>query len=174
MGLVDRIMFQGWPRPLRSGEQPHLTLDLTHGMLGPFRVLSEARLLRQHLGPPVSWKRMREGQWLYPALSLAFDVSGEVIEGYTLVVRQPESSVFAAWAKRWQPFAGAVSFPDMFKAYPEALRIETFLRHAGEPTRREDGDEDTFLYYHDPPAYGKVSFDVEFTAQGDLVSLEIY
>ncbi len=57
MGLREHIIFRNWPRPLEEFGVPDLTLDLSVGSVGSFRLESSVEILKQRLDAPGSWKR---------------------------------------------------------------------------------------------------------------------
>ncbi len=176
VGLLEKIFFRNWPRPLDHSGPPDLTLDLARGALGSLRINDSAELLKQRLGPPASWNRLRkQGAWFYPQLGVGFDTDEGLIYSFTVVPRKPEWSSLFKWEKIWKPWSGVILFPDGHKVAGLKAKLEEFLKHAGQPASREDEDhEDILLQYNSSSNLPEGGFDVEFTPEGELLSLELY
>lgn len=175
MGLLETIFFRNWPRPRHSGDRHDLTLDLARGALGAFRLGVPVQLLKERLGPPVSWHHLRKsGRWLYPELGIIFESARDRIDAFSVITRRPEWSSFQKWQNIWRPWAGTLRFPDGFKTCTKDIRLAAFLEHAGRPTNQEQEEEDVLLQYSDSPKFRHIAFDVEFTLQGDLISLYLW
>lgn len=152
-----------------------LTLDLANGALGGFRLGGSVQSLKERLGPPVSWNDLRRsGHWLYPELGTIFESSRGIIDGFGLITRKPECSLFRKWQSLWQPWSGVIRFPDGFKTSCKDARLAGFLEHAGRPSNQEKENEDILLQYSDSPKFLYIAFDVEFALQGDLISLHLW
>ncbi len=176
MGLLEKFFFRNWPRPLDYLAPPDLSLDLARGALGSLRLNDSVELLKQRLGPPVSWNRMRRGgKWLYPELGVSLDSDEGLVYSFDVVPRKPEWSALLEWSKVWKPWSGTLLFPDGFTHSGLESKLDDFLKHAGEPAQREDEDhEDILLEYDGSPSFPDGGFDVEFTPEGELLNLTLY
>ena len=133
-------------------------------------------MLKERLGSSVSWHHWRKlEQWLDRGLGDTFDSSEGVMGGFGLVTRKPERFWLKGWMDLWRPWSASISFPDGNKTYPLEVKLGDFVRHAGEPTsRKNEEDEDILLQYSDSPNFPDLEFDVEFTLEGELMSLTLF
>ncbi len=176
MGLLEKFFFRNWPHPLDYPGPPDLTLDLARGALGTLRLNDSVELLKERLGPPASWNRMRKGgQWLYPELGVSFDSDEGLVNSFDVVPRKPEGSALFEWSKVWKPWSGTILFADGFRVSGLEAKLDDFLGHAGKPAHRENEDhEDILLQYDGSSNFPEGGFDVEFTPEGELLNLELY
>lgn len=176
MGLLERIFFRDWPRPLDDSGPPDLTLDLARGALGAIRLNDSVETLKERFGPPVSWNRWRKyGEWHYPQLGVWFESFEGVIEGSYLIPRDGEQwSLYPGWADLWEPWAGSICFPSGAKISALEVRPDDFVEHLGKPSQRQVDAEAIELTYEHSPKLDQVDVDAEFSPRGELRSLYLY
>jgi len=175
MGLQEWLFFRNWPRPRQGGGPPDLNLDIAKRTLGIFKEDTLVETLKERLGPPVSWSRMRhQRQWVYPDLGVIFESECGLIVEYLVVTRQPELSPLRKWQGLWQAWSGSIAFPDGFRRQGLEIRLDDFLKHLEEPTDRDDEDgEGTTLVYSLTKQLPDIDLEVEFTPEGELRNLDI-
>ncbi len=177
MGLMEKLFFRNWPRPLDTRGRPDLALDLYTGAVGSFQVNSKAESLKEKLGPPASWNRWRNrGAWHYPELGIWFETSkAGMIESIHLVSREGDQYEYCpGWKGLWKPWTGSIRFPDGTRVPALDVKPDHFISYAGEPDQRDDDPDGNEFIYCDPPRFSNFGFDVEFTAGGEFSGLELY
>jgi hypothetical protein len=177
MGLLEKIFFRDWPRPLETRSAPDLSLDLVSKSLGPFTIDKSAESLKERLGPPANWRVWKnKRRWHYPELGVWFESSKDgVLERISLSVREESSYANCpGWTERWKPWSGSIRFPsgDILPAL--TTKLDDFIKFAGEPDDRYDDEEEHELYYCEEPRFCDYGFDVDFTVAGELSALELY
>lgn len=109
MGLVEAIVFRGWPRPERPEK---LVLDLTRPSLCGLRLGEPGSRVREVLGAPASWREKRKrGCWAYPAWGLRVDVPADrEVESFRIALQRPEEGLTPTRLP-WQSFSGQIVLP---------------------------------------------------------------
>lgn len=177
MGLMEKIFFRDWPRPLETRSAPDLDLDLATKSLGPFMIDKSAQTLKERLGPPANWRVWKnKRRWHYPELGVWFESSKEgMLERINVIVREEASySICPGWIERWKPWAGSIRFQSGDTLPASAAKLDDFIKFAGQPDDRYDGETEHDLYYCEEPRFMDFGFDVEFTIEGELSGLELY
>ncbi|HEX8435491.1 hypothetical protein [Archangium sp.] len=137
MGLMEALVFRGWPRPESPGK---LVLDLTRPSLCGLRLAEPASRVREVLGAPASWReKKRRGCWAYPAWGLRVDVPGDQeVESFRVALQRPEQGLTVSRLP-WRSFTGQLILPqgtlpasrvtrqDFEKAFSKPTEVDELL-----------------------------------------------
>ena len=141
MGLMEAVLFRGWPRPERP---ERLVLDLTRPSLCGIRLGEPAGRVREVLGAPASWREKRRGCWAYPAWGLRLDVPADrEVTSFCIAQGQPERGLTASRLP-WRSFPGQLVLPGQTVPSSRLTRPD-FERAFSRPDEAEELLGDTVL-----------------------------